>query len=132
MSNTTNFSSKSANVLYSQFIVKQVIKNNYLNDSEAQSLYSLIEDNGLTPRKIYDALFKLTSMTFEDEFAINFTVYNLISALKELAYLADFEAYAKRGVYDAKVNYFESTLGKDWRAQLEDTELVNVDAILKY
>lgn len=132
MSNTTNFSSKSANVLYSQFIVKQVIKNNYLNDSEAQSLYSLIEDNGLTPRKIYDALFKLTSMTFEDEFAINFTVYNLISALKELAYLADFEAYAKRGVYDAKVNYFESSLGKDWRDQLEDTELFNVDAILKY
>ena len=65
MSNTTNFSSKSSNVLYSQFIVKQVIKNNYLNDSEASSLYSLIEDNGLTPRKIYDALFKLTSMTFE-------------------------------------------------------------------
>ena len=98
MSNTTNFSSKSANVLYSQFIVKQVIKNNYLNDSEASSLYSLIEDNGLTPRKIYDALFKLTSITFKDEFAINFTVYNLISALKELAYLADFEEYAMRGV----------------------------------
>ena len=71
-------------------------------------------------------------MTFEDEFAINLTVYNLISALKELAYLADFEEYAKRGVYDAKVNYFESSLGKDWRAQLEDTELFNVDAILKY
>lgn len=132
MSNTTNFSSKSANVLYSQFIVKQVIKNNYLNDSEASSLYSLIEDNGLTPRKIYDALFKLTSMTFEDEFAINFSVYNLISALKELAHLADFEEYAKRGVYDAKVNYFESSLGKNWRAQLEDTEFINVDAILKY
>ena len=132
MSNTTNFSSKSANVLYSKFIVKQVIKNNYLNDSEASSLYSLIEDNGLTPRKVYEAMFRLTSMTFEDEFAINLTVYNLISALKELAYLADFEEYAKRGVYDAKVNYFESSLGKDWRAQLEETELVNVDAILKY
>ena len=132
MSNTTNFSSKSSNVLYSQFIVKQVIKDNYLNDSEASSLYSLIEDNGLTPRKVYEAMFRLTSMTFEDEFAINLTVYNLISALKELAYLADFEEYAKRGVYDAKVNYFESSLGKDWRAQLEETELVNVDAILKY
>lgn len=132
MSKTTNFSSKSANFLYSQFIVEQVIKDNYLNDSEAESLYLLIEDNGLTPRKIYDALFKLTSMTFEDEFAMNFTVYNLISAIKELAYLADFEGYAKRGVYDAKVNYFESSLGKDWRDHLEDTELINVDAILKY
>ena len=132
MSNTTNFSSKTANVLYSKFIVKQVIKNNYLNDSEASSLYSLIEDNGLTPRKIYEAMFRLTSMTFEDEFATNFSVYNLISAIKDLAYLADFEEYAKRGVYDAKVNYFESSLGKDWRAYLEDEEFINVDAILKY
>lgn len=132
MSNTTNFSSKSANVLYSQFIVKQVIKDNYLNDFEADSLYQLIEGNGLTPRKIYDALFKLTSMTFEDEFATNFAVYHLISAIKDLAYLADFEAYAKRGVYDAKVNYFESSLGKDWRAYLEDVAFINVDAVLKY
>ena len=72
------------------------------------------------------------TMTFEDEFATNFSVYNLISAIKELAYLADFEEYAKRGVYDAKVNYFESSLGKDWRAYLEDEEFINVDAILKY
>ena len=132
MSNTTNFSSKTANVLYSKFIVKQVIKNNYLNDSEASSLYSLIEDNGLTARKVYEAMFRLTSMTFEDEFATNFSVYNLISAIKELAYLADFEEYAKRGVYDAKVNYFESSLGKDWRAYLENEQFINVDAILKY
>ncbi len=132
MSNKTNFSSKSANVLYSQFIVKQVVKDSYLNDFETSSLYSLIDGNGLTPRKVYEAMFKLTSMTFEDEYATNFSVYNLISAIKDLAYLADFEAYAKRGVYDAKVNYFESSLGKDWRAYLEDVAFINVDAVLKY
>lgn len=132
MSNTTNFSSKSANVLYSQFIVKKVIKNQDLNEYEASSLYSLIEDNGLTPRKVYEAMFRFTSMTFEDEYTNDFSVYNLISSIKELAYLADFEEYAKRGLYDAKINYFKSSLGKDLRAYLKDVESINVDDVLKY
>ncbi len=132
MSNTTNFSSKSANVLYSQFIVKKVVKNQDLNEYEASTLYSLIEDNGLTPRKVYESMFCFTSMTFEDEYANDFSVYNLISAIKELAYLADFEEYAKRGLYDAKINYVKYSLGKDWRAYLENQESINVDSFFKY
>lgn len=132
MSNKTNFSSKSNNVLYSQFIAEQVIKSNYLNESEATSVYSLIEEDGFTPRKIYDVMFRLTSMTFDDRYATNFSVYKLRTAFKDIAYLADFEEYAKRGVYDAKVNYFKSTLGENWKELLDSTELINVDSVLEF